>query len=161
MIVGVTDGWNKELQIEGVGYRAELQGNELVLSLGYSHPVKVAAPSGIEFEVDGWNSKKFPNSLLGVVALIRQTYIDANLNNQYDYGEPFDDINDNGYYDWSMAINLDILTTRAEPGVDTVQLFVEDTYGYKDTSEMIILILEEQNEVVETRTDIGAIKLLR
>ena len=53
MIVGVTDGWNKELQIEGVGYRAELQGNELVLSLGYSHPVKVAAPSGIEFEVDG------------------------------------------------------------------------------------------------------------
>ena len=53
MIVGVTDGWNKVLQIEGVGYRAELQGNELVLSLGYSHPVKVAAPSGIEFEVDG------------------------------------------------------------------------------------------------------------
>ena len=53
MIVGVTDGWDKELQIEGVGYRAELQGKDLVLSLGYSHPVKVAAPSGIEFEVDG------------------------------------------------------------------------------------------------------------
>ena len=53
MIVGVTDGWDKELQIEGVGYRAELQGKDLVLSLGYSHPVKVAARSGIEFEVDG------------------------------------------------------------------------------------------------------------
>ena len=53
MIVGVTDGWDKELQIEGVGYRAELQGKDLVLSLGYSHPVKVAAPSVIEFEVDG------------------------------------------------------------------------------------------------------------
>jgi len=52
MIVGVTAGWDKKLQIEGVGYRAELQGNDLVLSLGYSHPVKVVAPAGIEFEVD-------------------------------------------------------------------------------------------------------------
>ena len=53
MIVGVTNGWDKVLQIEGVGYRAELQGKDLVLSLGYSHPVKIVAPAGIEFEVDG------------------------------------------------------------------------------------------------------------
>lgn len=52
MIVGVTNGWDKVLQIEGVGYRAELQGKDLVLSLGYSHPVKIVVPAGIEFEVD-------------------------------------------------------------------------------------------------------------
>lgn len=52
MVVGVTDGWSKVLQIEGVGYRAELEGENLVMSLGFSHPVVVLPPQGIEFEAD-------------------------------------------------------------------------------------------------------------
>jgi|TARA_B100001964_G_scaffold143504_1_gene158159 large subunit ribosomal protein L6 len=52
MVVGVSDGWEKLLRIEGVGYRAALQGRDLVLSLGFSHPVTVVPPKGIEFEVD-------------------------------------------------------------------------------------------------------------
>jgi large subunit ribosomal protein L6 len=51
MVQGVTEGFEKRLEIQGVGYRARLQGNTLVLSLGYSHPVEVDAPEGIEFEV--------------------------------------------------------------------------------------------------------------
>jgi large subunit ribosomal protein L6 len=51
MVVGVTDGFTKELEIVGVGYRAEAQGTNLRLALGYSHPVMVAAPEGISFEV--------------------------------------------------------------------------------------------------------------
>jgi len=52
MITGVTDGFTKKLRIEGVGYRVVLQGQTLVLSLGYSHPVEVSAPDGITFEVE-------------------------------------------------------------------------------------------------------------
>ena len=51
MVEGVTDGFEKRLEIQGVGYRAKLQGKNLELALGYSHPVAVAAPEGIEFEV--------------------------------------------------------------------------------------------------------------
>jgi large subunit ribosomal protein L6 len=51
MVVGVTEGYEKRLEIQGVGYRAQLRGNGLELSLGYSHPVSVEAPEGIEFEV--------------------------------------------------------------------------------------------------------------
>jgi large subunit ribosomal protein L6 len=51
MVHGVTEGFEKRLEIQGVGYRARLQGNTLELSLGYSHPVSVVAPEGIEFEV--------------------------------------------------------------------------------------------------------------
>jgi large subunit ribosomal protein L6 len=51
MVVGVTDGFQKQLELQGVGYRAQLRGNALELALGYSHPVKVEAPEGIEFEV--------------------------------------------------------------------------------------------------------------
>jgi large subunit ribosomal protein L6 len=51
MVVGVTDGYEKRLEIQGVGYRARLQGKSLELALGYSHPVSVTAPDGIEFEV--------------------------------------------------------------------------------------------------------------
>jgi large subunit ribosomal protein L6 len=51
MVEGVTRGFEKRLQIQGVGYRAQLQGRKLVMSLGYSHPVEVHAPEGIEFEV--------------------------------------------------------------------------------------------------------------
>ena len=51
MVEGVTDGFEKQLEIQGVGYRARLQGKALELSVGYSHPVSVTAPQGIEFEV--------------------------------------------------------------------------------------------------------------
>jgi large subunit ribosomal protein L6 len=51
MVVGVTDGFSKNLEIQGVGYRAALKGRDLELALGYSHPVEVKAPEGITFEV--------------------------------------------------------------------------------------------------------------
>jgi large subunit ribosomal protein L6 len=51
MVQGVTDGFEKRLEIQGVGYRAQLRGRDLELALGYSHPVPVPAPDGIEFEV--------------------------------------------------------------------------------------------------------------
>jgi large subunit ribosomal protein L6 len=51
MVKGVTDGFEKRLEIQGVGYRAQLRGRDLELALGYSHPVSVKAPEGIEFEV--------------------------------------------------------------------------------------------------------------
>ncbi len=51
MVTGVTDGYEKRLEIQGVGYRARLQGKALELSVGYSHPVSVSAPDGIDFEV--------------------------------------------------------------------------------------------------------------
>jgi large subunit ribosomal protein L6 len=51
MVEGVTDGFEKRLEIQGVGYRAQLRGRDLELALGYSHPVSVKAPDGIDFEV--------------------------------------------------------------------------------------------------------------
>src|SRR4051812_48248779 len=51
MVEGVTTGYERRLEIQGVGYRAKLQGKALEMALGYSHPVKVSAPDGIEFEV--------------------------------------------------------------------------------------------------------------
>ena len=51
MVEGVTDGFERRLQIQGVGYRANLQGRNLEMALGYSHPVSIEAPEGIEFEV--------------------------------------------------------------------------------------------------------------
>jgi large subunit ribosomal protein L6 len=51
MVQGVTDGFEKRLEIQGVGYRAQLRGRDLELALGYSHPVSIKAPEGIEFEV--------------------------------------------------------------------------------------------------------------
>jgi large subunit ribosomal protein L6 len=51
MVEGVTDGFEKRLEIQGVGYRAALKGKNLELALGYSHPVPIDAPEGIEFEV--------------------------------------------------------------------------------------------------------------
>jgi large subunit ribosomal protein L6 len=51
MVEGVTKGFEKHLEIQGVGYRAQLKGRDLELALGYSHPVPVKAPDGIEFEV--------------------------------------------------------------------------------------------------------------
>jgi large subunit ribosomal protein L6 len=51
MVQGVTEGFEKRLEIQGVGYRAQLQGRRLVMSLGFSHQVEVEAPEGIDFEV--------------------------------------------------------------------------------------------------------------
>ena len=51
MVEGVTNGFEKRLEIQGVGYRAQLQGRKLVLALGYSHPVELDPPEGIDLEV--------------------------------------------------------------------------------------------------------------
>ena len=51
MVVGVSEGFEKALELIGVGYRAQLQGKKLVLNVGYSHPVEFEAPEGITFEV--------------------------------------------------------------------------------------------------------------
>ncbi len=51
MVQGVTEGYEKRLQIQGVGYRAQLKGSSLELALGYSHPVPVDPPDGVQFEV--------------------------------------------------------------------------------------------------------------
>ena len=52
MVVGVSRGFSRELQVEGVGYRPELDGKTLVLHVGFSHPVRFPAPEGIAFDVD-------------------------------------------------------------------------------------------------------------
>jgi len=52
MVVGVTDGYRKGLEITGVGYRATLNGRKLTLNLGYSHPIEIDPPAGISFEVE-------------------------------------------------------------------------------------------------------------
>ena len=52
MVVGVTDGYRKGLEITGVGYRAALNGKKLQLNLGYSHPIEIDPPEGIAFEVE-------------------------------------------------------------------------------------------------------------
>jgi len=52
MVVGVTDGYRRGLEIQGVGYRAQLVGRKLQLNLGYSHPVEIDPPEGIAFEVE-------------------------------------------------------------------------------------------------------------
>ena len=55
MVVGVTDGYEKVLEVNGVGYRAAKSGNKLTLNLGYSHPVEMIDPEGIETVLDGQN----------------------------------------------------------------------------------------------------------
>ena len=61
MVVGVSEGYTKELEVNGVGYKAAKQGKKLVLSLGYSHPVEMEDPDGIETKVDG-NKISYPVS---------------------------------------------------------------------------------------------------
>ncbi len=71
MIVGVVDGFEKKLEIVGVGYRATLNGSDLTLNLGYSKPIEVKAPEGITFEVPTPNTisvKGFDKQLVGFVA---------------------------------------------------------------------------------------------
>lgn len=53
MVEGVSNGYQKKLEIQGVGYRASLQGQKLVMALGYSHPVEFEPPEGIQFAVEG------------------------------------------------------------------------------------------------------------
>lgn len=51
-ILGVKDGFEKKLEVEGIGFKAQMEGRDLILSLGFTHPVRVAAPEGIGFRVD-------------------------------------------------------------------------------------------------------------
>ena len=51
-VKGVTEGWSKTLEMVGTGYRAEVSGRDLVLAVGFSHPVKINAPEGIDFKVE-------------------------------------------------------------------------------------------------------------
>jgi large subunit ribosomal protein L6 len=57
MVVGVSEGFMKELEVQGVGYRAEMQGKNLILHVGYSHPVEFVPPEGISYEVEGRNDQ--------------------------------------------------------------------------------------------------------
>lgn len=71
MVTGVTEGFQKELEINGVGYRAQMQGKKLVLNLGYSHPVEMDEVAGIEIEVPAPNKiivKGADKQLVGHVA---------------------------------------------------------------------------------------------
>ena len=53
MVIGVSDGYTKSLELQGVGYRVQQAGTKVTLSVGYSHPVEVAPPDGIELQVEG------------------------------------------------------------------------------------------------------------
>ncbi len=55
MVIGVKENFKKTLEVNGVGYRAQMQGNKLVMNLGLSHPVEMEAPEGITLEVEGQN----------------------------------------------------------------------------------------------------------
>src|SRR5213076_2961580 len=68
MVVGVTNGYTKQLEIHGVGYRAAKMGNNLIIQVGYSHPVEVQPPPGISFTVDGVDpaTKATKVSVLGI-----------------------------------------------------------------------------------------------
>ncbi len=71
MIVGVTEGYSKKLEVNGVGYRVAMQGKGLNLTLGYSHPVVVDAPAGIEFQTPDANTiivKGIDKQLVGETA---------------------------------------------------------------------------------------------
>jgi len=65
MVVGVTDGYKRDLEIQGVGYRAALDGKVLVLSVGFSHPVRMSPPDGVSYTLDG-------NTRLSVVGIDKQ-----------------------------------------------------------------------------------------
>ena len=71
MVVGVTEGFEKKLEVNGVGYRVQKQGNNLNLTLGYSHPVEMEAPEGITFDVPNANTiivKGIDKELVGQTA---------------------------------------------------------------------------------------------
>jgi len=71
MVEGVSKGFVKELEIVGTGYRARMEGQKLILTVGYSHPVEIVPPEGIKFEVEGQNIIKvhgIDKQLVGEVA---------------------------------------------------------------------------------------------
>jgi large subunit ribosomal protein L6 len=73
MVTGVSTGYSKTLQIVGVGYRVALQGKNLLLNLGYSHPITVEAPEGITFEVPDTNTiivKGYDKQVVGQIAAV-------------------------------------------------------------------------------------------
>ena len=76
MVVGVKDEFKRELEINGVGYRAQKQGTKLVMNLGYSHPVEMEAPAGITFDVPNPNSitvRGIDKELVGQTAAVIRT----------------------------------------------------------------------------------------
>ena len=76
MITGVKDEFKRELEINGVGYRAQKQGTKLVMNLGYSHPVEMEAPAGITFDVPNPNSiivRGIDKELVGQTAAVVRT----------------------------------------------------------------------------------------
>ena len=76
MIEGTTKGFERKLEVNGVGYRASKQGTKLVLNLGYSHPVEMEAPEGITFEVPNQNEifvKGMDKELVGQTAAVIRT----------------------------------------------------------------------------------------
>ena len=76
MIIGVKDEFKRELEINGVGYRAQKQGTKLVMSLGYSHPVEMEAPAGITYDVPNPNSiivRGIDKELVGQTAAVIRT----------------------------------------------------------------------------------------
>ena len=76
MIIGVKDEFKRELEINGVGYRAQKQGNKLVMNLGYSHPVEMEAPAGITYDVPNPNSiivRGIDKELVGQTAAVIRT----------------------------------------------------------------------------------------
>ena len=71
MVTGVSQGFQKELEIQGVGYRADMKGNKLALALGFSHPVEIDVPKGLKVSVDGTTNVKIEGidkSLVGQFA---------------------------------------------------------------------------------------------
>ena len=76
MIIGVKDEFKRELEINGVGYRAQKQGTKLVMNLGYSHPVEMEAPEGITFDVPNQNQiivRGIDKELVGQTAAVVRT----------------------------------------------------------------------------------------
>ena len=76
MIIGTTQEFTRELEVNGVGYRAQKSGNKLVLNLGYSHPVEMEAPEGITFEVPNPNQiivKGIDKEIVGQTAAVIRT----------------------------------------------------------------------------------------
>lgn len=70
MVEGVSKGFEKTLKIEGVGFKAELKGDRLLLSLGFSHPILVIAPDGVSFEVPNANTVKIKGASKQIVGQI-------------------------------------------------------------------------------------------
>lgn len=79
MIQGVTNGHQKELEIHGVGYRAQLEGKSLVLNVGYSHPIKINPPANVEFEIKQEDKSRITNIVVRGVdkAMVGQVAADV------------------------------------------------------------------------------------